>query len=314
MAARSFWPQRTQAATGWRWPGASLLLPFVAGLLMAIGGAALVTAGSVVILPHEANALGFELATLYGWHPRQALVAFIVHNRVSFGGLLIVTGLLYWWLARSPLGGGQRWAWWTLCLSGGVGSASYFAYSSHGYWDWLHGAGTLAIAVCLRLGLARAWGRTVPPSAEWRARLPRPALSRLLLTLWGGGTCLGGLAILGVGMLPVFVATDLAFLDATARELAGLHGSVVPFIAHDRIGFGGALLASGIAIVGIVWSVPRQEFAGVWPVLALAWAIGAATAIGVHPLVGYNSLAHLAPFLVKDGAFLLAVGAFWLGR
>ena len=73
---------------------------FMAALLLSIGAAALITAGSVVMLPHESQALGLELAMLHGFHPRQPLVSFIVHNRVSFGGLLIMNGLLYWWLTR----------------------------------------------------------------------------------------------------------------------------------------------------------------------------------------------------------------------
>ena len=77
---------------------------FMAALLLSIGAAALITAVSVVMLPHESQALGLELAMLHGFHPRQTLVSFIVHNRVSFGGLLIMNGLLYWWLTRQITG------------------------------------------------------------------------------------------------------------------------------------------------------------------------------------------------------------------
>lgn len=71
-----------------------------AAILLVIGVAAFATALSVIMLPHESKALGLELAIPQGFHPRQTLVPFIIHNRVSFGGLLVVNGLPYWRFAR----------------------------------------------------------------------------------------------------------------------------------------------------------------------------------------------------------------------
>ena len=285
-------------------------------ILLLIGVAALATALSVVMLPHESTSLGLELAVLQGLHPRQTLVPFIVHNRVSFGGLLAVNGLLYWWLTRETTRAGRRWSWLALCLSGGAGVSSYLAYFPHGYWDRVHGVGTVIIAAGLAIGLVRTWSMTDGPIFRFRPRevlQRRGFLSRLLLTVWGGGTLLGGLTILGVGMIPVFVPTDLEFLEATIGEVAAIHEAVLPFVAHDRIGFGGALVASGIAILPIVWFVEDEDRLASLRLLLLVWAVGAVTAIGVHPLVGYNSLPHLLPFLVKDGAFLLALVAYRKG-
>ena len=289
---------------------------FMAALLLSIGAAALITAGSVVMLPHESQALGLELAMLHGFHPRQPLVSFIVHNRVSFGGLLIMNGLLYWWLTRQITGSGRRWAWWTLCLSGAAGVSSYLAYYPHGYWDPIHALGTTVIAAALATGLAQTWSLTDGAGLAFRPREPvqrRSILARLLLTVWGGGTLLGGLVILGVGMIPVFVPTDLEFLGSTTAEVTAIHEAVLPFVAHDRIGFGGALVSSGIAILPIVWLTDERNRLASLRLLLLVWAVGAVTAIGVHPLVGYNRLPHLLPFIMKDGAFILAVFAFRKG-
>ncbi len=288
----------------------------ISALLVLIGIAALATALSVVMLPHESQALGLELAVLQGFHPRQTLVPFIVHNRVSFGGLLVVNGLLYWWLTREISRAGRRWSWWALCLSGGAGVSSFFAYYPHGYWDRIHGLGTVVIAAALAIGLFQTWSLTDGPLLRFRPKKvlrQRFPFSRLLLTVWGGGTLLGGLTVLGVGMIPVFVPTDLEFLEATIGEVAAIHEAVLPFVAHDRIGFGGALVASGIAILPIVWFVEDEDRLASLRPLLLVWPVGAVTAIGVHPLVGYNSLPHLLPFLVKDGAFLLALVAYRKG-
>ena len=276
----------------------------------------LATAGSVVMLPHESQALGLELAILHGFHPSQTLVPFIVHNRVSFGGLLIMNGLLYWWLTRKITRAGRRWAWWALCLSGGAGVSSYLAYYPHGYWDRFHALGTVAIAAALAIGLAQTWSQTNGPVLSFRPGellQRRFTFSRLLLTVWGGGTLLGGLTVLGVGMIPVFVPTDLEFLGSTTAHVAAVHEAVLPFVAHDRIGFGGALVASGMAILPIVWNTEDRERLASLRLLLVVWAVGAATAIGIHPVVGYNSLPHLLPFIVKDGAVILALFAFRKG-
>ncbi|MGI4740845.1 MAG: hypothetical protein ACRYG7_37220 [Janthinobacterium lividum] len=46
-----------------------------------------------------------------------------------------------------------------------------------------------------------------------------------------------------------------------------------------------------------------------WQVLALAGGVGFATAIGVHPLIGYTDFSHLAPAFVGLG---LCVAGLWL--
>ena len=64
-------------------------------ILLLIGIAALATAVSVVMLPHESKALGPDLAILQGFHPRQTLLPFIVHahDRIGFGGAPAASGL-----------------------------------------------------------------------------------------------------------------------------------------------------------------------------------------------------------------------------
>ncbi len=201
--------------------------------------AVLATALSVVLLPHESKSLGLELAVLQGFHPRQALEPFIVHNRVSLGGLLVVNGLLWWRLTQETARAGRRWSWWAICLSGGAGVASCLAFFSHGFWNRVHGVGTIVFAAALAIGLVRAWSPTGGPILRFRPKdvlRQRFLLSRLLLTLWGGGTLLGGLAVLRVGMIPVIVPTDPEFLKAAIGEVAALHKAVLPFVAHDGSG------------------------------------------------------------------------------
>jgi hypothetical protein len=37
----------------------------------------------------------------------------MVHDRATFGGVLIAIGALYLWLVEFPLRRGAAWAWWT---------------------------------------------------------------------------------------------------------------------------------------------------------------------------------------------------------
>jgi hypothetical protein len=128
-----------------------------------------------------------------------------------------------------------------------------------------------------------------------------------LMSIWAGGTLLGGMTILFVGMFPVFVVEDLSYMRTATNELQEISASLIPYIAHDRSGFGGALVAGGLAMLALIWFTRLEHFAAARRWLGLAWVIGAITAIGIHPLVGYTSFSHLLPFLVKDGAFSAAL-------
>jgi len=294
------------------------LLGGMALFLVAIGLAALVAAGSVVMLPHEVAILHMDLDHLFIHHHDHTLASFIIHNRVSFGGALIVVGILYWGLVQVALVRREPWAWWVLLLSAGIGSSSFLSFLPHGYLDPLHAAGTLVIVIMLCLGLL--WTREIVQGGTlslrdfirqtWSLRSPE----RLLMSLWAGGTLLGGMTILFVGMFPVFVVEDLSYMRTATNELQKISASLIPYIAHDRSGFGGALVAGGLAMLALIWFTRLEHFAAARRWLGLAWVIGAITAIGIHPLVGYTSFSHLLPFLVKDGAFLAALIIAMLSR
>jgi len=76
-------------------------------------------------------------------------------------------------------------------------------------------------------------------------------------------------------------------------ELEALNPRLVPLIAHDRAGFGGAVCCNGLILLLCVWC--GQPSRTLWLVLALAGAVGFGSAIGAHPWVGYNDALHLAP-------------------
>ena len=56
-----------------------------------------------------------------------------------------------------------------------------------------------------------------------------------------------GLVVILLGASGHFLPHDEAFLGMTAQELCALHGCrIVHFMIHDRVSFGGALVAVGL--------------------------------------------------------------------
>jgi hypothetical protein len=242
----------------------------------------------------------------------------MIHDRVAFGGALVAVGTMYLWLTVGPLARGRRWAWELLAASGAVGFASFLAYLGYGYLDTWHGVATAVLAPLLLVGLVVTHQRLAWSGSEerWLARpawltshRDRRCVGGVLLLFVSAGMLGGGLTIMTVGMTTVFVPEDVAFMGVGRAELHAINPRLVPLIAHDRAGFGGAVCCCGVILAGVVWR-GELDRAG-WQALALAGAAGFGTAIFVHPAIGYNDVWHLTPAV--GGALLFAFG-WWLTR
>lgn len=118
------------------------------------------------------------------------------------------------------------------------------------------------------------------------------------------GMVAAGVVIVGVGMTRVFVPQDLEFIGTSASDLVRVNPHLVPLIAHDRAGFGGGLISSGLLVGMCVWCATPSRSR--WQALGVAGALGFGCAIGVHFAVGYRNTEHLLPAVI--GALLFAVG------
>jgi MFS family permease len=282
------------------------------GLALMLAGLFALAAGvSGRFLPHDEHFLGMTAGQLCALHGCR-VVHFMAHDRVSFGGSLLALSLLYVWLAVFPLRQGRAWAWWTFLLTGAVGFASFLAYLGYGYLDAWHAVATLGLLPCFLLGLTTSRRTPLPTGSvacllqpgAWPPWRSAAGLGRLCLLGTAAGMAVGGLVILAVGMTCVFVPQDLAYLGVSVAELHALNPRLVPLIAHDRAGFGGAVCCCGLALLSCVWcGMPSRQL---WWVLALVGVLGFGTAIGVHPAVGYDDPVHLAPAVL--GAVVYAVG------
>lgn len=281
------------------------LIKLTALLMMGAGAFALFQAGSGHFLPHDTEYLGMtaqQLCTLHGCR----IVHFMMHDRVSFGGVLLAIGVMYLWLAEFPLRRRESWSWWALTISGGAGFLSFLAYLGYGYLDSWHGAATLGLLPLFAAGLVLTRSVSVEhvtrPPLDFRSR---KGIGRLLLLASTFGIVAAGCTIMTVGMTTVFVPQDIEFMGITPAELHAVNGHLVPLIAHDRAGFGGALISCGLAMfLSVLYSRPSRNL---WQALATAGLAGFCTAIAIHPVIGYMSLSHLGPAIAGACVFTLGM-------
>jgi hypothetical protein len=287
------------------------LLLFTGLALILAGGFAIFTAATGHFLPQDTQFLGMTSTELCAMHQCR-VVHFMVHDRVAWGGSLIAIGSLYMWLAEFPLRRKEAWAWWLFLLTGLIGFGSFLAYLGYGYLDTWHGVATLLLLPIFLGGLVRSYFTLAKPTSlralftpaikqRWATPL---GVSRLLLLATAFGMIAGGLTVMLFGMTRVFVPQDLRFMGVVADELRAINPRLVPLIAHDRAGFGGGIATCGITVLFCVWCGKPSR--NLWQILLLAGSIGFATAIGIHPIVGYNDFVHLAPACL--GALIFSIG------
>jgi dihydroorotate dehydrogenase len=290
------------------------LCAFTGLVLIGAGLFAIALAATVKLLPYDVTYLGMTMRDLCDRNGCR-IVHFLAHDRVSFGGSIISVGALYIGISAGPLRRGAAWAWWTLLVSGVLGFASFLTYLGYGYLDVWHGRATLALLPIFIAGLLLTW-RTIEgprgPGAIVRGGAPAwrwsPAgLGRLLVAFSAFGMIAGGLVIMFVGMTRVFVPQDLEYMGTTLEALRELNPRLVPLIAHDRAGFGGGLCSGGVIVMLTLLRGIRPGAKGLWYALLIAGSIGFATAIGIHPIVGYTSFIHLLPAYAGAITFLIGI-------
>jgi hypothetical protein len=282
------------------------LIKLTALALIGAGAFALFQASTGQFLPQDTDYLGMTAAQLCALRGCR-IVHFMIHDRVSFGGVLMAIGILYLWRRR------ETWAWWALLISGSAGFLSFLAYLGYGYLDSWHGAATLALLPLFATGLMRTRALRVEqvPRAAFEIR-SRPGVGRILLLMATFGIIAAGLTIMTVGMTSVFVPTDIVFMGITPAELRHVNPHLVPLIAHDRAGFGGALVSCGLAMfLAVLYGTPSRNL---WQALTAAGVMGFCAAIAVHPLIGYTDLFHLGPAIAGCVVFFLGIAITMPGR
>jgi hypothetical protein len=293
--------------------GRPLLGLFAIGLALA-GAFAWFLSAVGEALPHELRFLGMTLPELRALADGR-VADFMTHDRVAFGGTLIGMAILYLWLIAVPLARGERWAWRLVASTGLFGFASFVAYAGSGYIDAWHATASLAILSAFVPGLLLSrrtlerMDRPTMAESHWPSWRTTAGLGRWLVALTGVGMVVGGLTILALGSIVVFVPQDLIYIGFDRGTLDALNARLVPLIAHDRTGFGGGVATIGLLVLGVLrWGTWSRSL---WQALALAGLVGFGAAIGVHALVGYLDTSHVGPAVA--GAVVFAIG-MWMSR
>jgi dihydroorotate dehydrogenase len=281
-AAPSFW-------SGWGWM-------YLLGIAMIIGGTiAWVIAATSVVLFYDIRFLGMDRAMLSEMNDR--LLPFMSHDRITLAGTMLSIGILYFQLARYGLRRGLHWSQSALFISGVVGFSSFFLYLGHGYFDPLH---ALVAAILLPMFFLSMREQVNQPSRR------QPSLindrtwmlaqwGQLMFIILGFALAIGGLTISFVGITHIFVPTDLAFMETTHATLGHANDKLLPLIAHDRAGFGGALFSNALAILATaLWGINQGERWLWWTFLG-GGLPGFVAVFSVHLMIGYSDFWHLLP-------------------
>lgn len=293
-----------------RWPSWVWGMLAGIGLIVAGVGAGAIAAGPV-LLGYDRDYLGLGVDDLRRINAN--LVHFIRHDRISMAGNMIGLGALYVGLSWGGLRRGRVWARNVMLISGLVAFLTLFYFVGTGFVDPLH---TVVVVVLFPMLLAAVWNKPYPP--RWRA-LPDGPESERRRALWaqliiigvGGGLAVAGLVISLVGLSDVFVPTDLQYMHTHGDALRSADPQLVPFIAHDRAGFGGALIGSGLAVTLIaMWGFRRGE-RWVWWTLLAGFVAGTVPALAVHYAIGYTNFIHLLPVYVLVVATAVALVLSW---
>ncbi|MEU4998477.1 hypothetical protein [Streptomyces sp. NPDC021622] len=277
-----------------RWPAWWWALLVGLGMTGAGLGAAAITLGPV-LLWYDHDYLGMTIHELHA--ANHHLVHFLQHDRITMVGTMVSIGALYTGLAVGGIRRGWPWAREAYLLSGAIGFPTLFYFLATGFVEPLHTATAIVLFPMFVAGVRRA-----PHTPRWRpaSEGPEPERRRalvgqLLLIVTGAGLFVGGAVISVVGLTGVFVPTDLAFLGTSTQTLEAVSPRLVPFVAHDRAGFGGALMSAAVAITLLsAWGWRRGETWVFWT-LAAAAAAGFLPAVVVHGAIHYTDFIHLAP-------------------
>ncbi|MFC5450819.1 dihydroorotate dehydrogenase [Paenibacillus aestuarii] len=279
------------------------------GIGMLIGGVlAWLIAATTVLLPYDEEFLGVSRSVIRGFSPH--LLHFMTHDRITLAGTMLSIGIFYYQLAHHGLQYGLHWARTAVYTSCAVGFSSFFLYLGYGYFDPLHAAVAVMLLPMLLLSL-RGWKdrpSRKPPSLTndriWR----RAQWGQCCWVVLGFALAIGGLVISGIGITSVFVPTDLDYIGLSAEQIGAWNDRLIPLIAHDRAGFGGALLSLAVAITGsALWGVNQGE-KWLWWTFLLGGLPGFAAGLLVHIHIGYTDFWHLLPLYI---AVLLYAGGLY---
>jgi len=285
-------------------------------LALALFGLGIITGGILavwfaltsVILPYDEAFLKMSRARLSLIN--EHLLDFMSHDRLSLAGTMISSGILYCQLAYFGVKNGLHWARQAILVAGLVGFAGIFGFLGYGYFDPLHALFFLLLLPPFILGIIRSTNARESDVSKNLINDKRWKLSQwgqLMFVMLGAALTTAGIVITFIGMSTVFVPEDLAFMGVTREELSEVSDRLIPLIAHDRAGFGSALVSNGLLLLLLsLWGF-REGRRWVWYTLLFSGLPGFIAGFGAHVIIGYNDLWHLSPAFLAVALYILGL-------
>ncbi|PAE41522.1 dihydroorotate dehydrogenase [Bacillus sp. 7884-1] len=283
---------------------------FLFGLSILIGGIiALYFAFTSIILPYDEYFIGLTRAGILQVNP--LILAFMSHDRMALAGTMISGGILYIQLARHGIKNDMHWAKVAFHSAAITGFIGIFLSIGYGYFDWLHGLFWLILMPIFFFSFREGKKVAGPPFSShgsndrsWQYGL----YGQLMFIILGFLIVVGGLVISTIGVSKVFVSTDLNFLCMSPQMLDQISSNLIPVIAHDRAGFGSALVSVGLLILMLsLWGFRKGE-RWIWNTLAIGALPAFIAGIGTHLYIGYTTFVHLLPVYFLVILYLLGLG------
>ncbi|MFS1512095.1 dihydroorotate dehydrogenase [Chengkuizengella sp. SCS-71B] len=274
---------------------------FLFSLGIFIGGIIALYLGlTQVILSYDEKFLGMSKEQLTLFFSKR-LIFFMAHDRITLSGTMISSSILYGGLSFYLIKNGVHWARKAVVIAGVIGFLCFFLFVGYGYFDKLHALLWVILLSFFILGLKDKNKinkidacSNLTNSQAWRKSL----WGQLLFISLSIAFIIAGISISIIGITSVFVKEDLQYLCLPPTLLNQVNENIIPLIAHDRAGFGGALLTEGTLLLMIsLWGF-KEGARWLWMMLLLAGIPGFTLAIGTHFMIGYVDIVHLAPAFV----------------
>ncbi|WP_456273172.1 dihydroorotate dehydrogenase [Bacillus sp. AK031] len=286
------------------------------GLFIFLGGLlALLFSITSIILPYDEMFLGMKREAIWSYNKR--IMLFMAHDRMTLAGTMVSGGIVYMKLAKYGVRKQLRWAKQAIDAAGITGFLGIFAFIGFGYFDWLHLIFWLVLLPFFVYGFVKTKEIAGTPASanlrnhrSWKKSL----YGQFLFVLLGFSFVLGGVVISLYGVTSVFVPTDLLYLCMSPEQLQSFNEKLIPVIAHDRAGFGSALLSVGLLVLMLALWGFHQGSRWVWWTFLLGGLPAFIAGIYIHIAIGYTSFVHLSPayfaILLYIGGLLMTYSFF----
>ncbi|MEH7222861.1 dihydroorotate dehydrogenase [Bacillus sp. JJ1566] len=267
------------------------------GLSILIGGViAVLFSLTTIILPYDEQFLEMRREEILLFNER--ILYFMAHDRMTLAGTMISGGIVYMALAHFGVRMHILWAKQAIDLGAILGFLGIFLFIGYGYFDWLHLIFWLILLPIYLTGFIKTRHlKGTPTSLNIRNHLvwKQSLIGQLAFVILGFSFVLGGIVISFIGITNVFVPTDILYICMPPEILDLFNDKLISVIAHDRAGFGSALLSVGFLVLTIsLWGF-QQGNKWVWWTLLIGGFPAFFAGIWIHFAIGYTTFIHLLP-------------------